>query len=104
MSLSVSFPRYKHTATLRQAGLQAPILLVWSALATCVVVSSLILSQWRLVYTLDDPYIHLAVANVITQGGYGVNLSEYSAPSSSILYALLDFKPTLPERVKLTIF
>ncbi len=40
-------------------------------------------------YTLDDPYIHLAMAENILKGHYGVNLSEYSAPSSSILWPFL---------------
>lgn len=40
-------------------------------------------------YTLDDPYIHLAVAENILRGGYGVNLGEYSSPSSSILWPFL---------------
>ena len=40
-------------------------------------------------YTLDDPYIHLALAENILQGHYGVNAAEYSAPSSSILWPLL---------------
>ncbi len=43
----------------------------------------------RLVFTLDDPYIHLAVANHILSGGYGVNASEYSSPSSSIIWPYL---------------
>lgn len=41
------------------------------------------------VYTLDDPYIHLEVANNILHGNYGINLSEMSAPSSSILWPFL---------------
>ena len=41
------------------------------------------------VYTLDDPYIHLAVAEEIARGGYGVNPGEPSAPSSSVLWPLL---------------
>lgn len=46
-------------------------------------------SDGRLIYTLDDPYIHLAVAETILQGGYGVNAAEYASPSSSILYPFL---------------
>ena len=42
-----------------------------------------------LTYTLDDPYIHLAVAESILAGGYGINPGEYASPSSSILYPLL---------------
>lgn len=41
------------------------------------------------VYTLDDPYIHLALAESILQGGYGINAGEYASPSSSILYPFL---------------
>lgn len=41
------------------------------------------------VYTLDDPYIHLALAENMIRGHYGVNLSEPSAPASSILWPLL---------------
>ncbi len=40
-------------------------------------------------FTLDDPYIHLALAENILQGHYGVNTQEYSAPSSSILWPLI---------------
>lgn len=55
-------------------------------------------SLWRndghLIYSLDDPYIHLSVAETILDGGYGVNRDEYASPSSSILYPLL---LTIPE-------
>lgn len=41
-------------------------------------------------YTLDDPYIHLAVAeNLVEHGTYGVNPAEVAAPSSSILWPFL---------------
>lgn len=41
-------------------------------------------------FTLDDPYIHLALAeNLWEQGHYGVNAQEYSAPSSSIVWPFL---------------
>jgi hypothetical protein len=41
-------------------------------------------------YTLDDPYIHLALAeNLARHGHYGLNLEDYSSPSSSILWPLL---------------
>ncbi|HVK99996.1 MAG TPA: hypothetical protein VM553_09295, partial [Dongiaceae bacterium] len=42
-----------------------------------------------LVYALDDPYIHLALAENIWHGHYGINVSEFSAPSSSILWPFL---------------
>ncbi|RYH10669.1 hypothetical protein [Tropicimonas sp. IMCC6043] len=34
-------------------------------------------------YPLDDVYIHLAVAEQIASGGYGVNPGEYASASSS---------------------
>ena len=37
-----------------------------------------------LIYSLDDPYIHLALARTIQQGGYGINVGEWASPSSSI--------------------
>ncbi|NOT84588.1 MAG: hypothetical protein HOP02_07375 [Methylococcaceae bacterium] len=40
-------------------------------------------------YTLDDPYIHLALARNIAHGHYGININEASAPSSSILWPFL---------------
>jgi hypothetical protein len=41
------------------------------------------------VYSLDDPYIHLALARQILHGHYGINPSEFAAPSSSILWPFL---------------
>ncbi len=41
------------------------------------------------VYTLDDPYIHMALAEHLKEGHYGVNAGEFSAPSSSILWPFL---------------
>ena len=40
-------------------------------------------------YPLDDVYIHLAMAEQIVAGGYGVNAGEYASASSSPLYSLL---------------
>lgn len=40
-------------------------------------------------YGLDDPYIHLAIAEEIARGGYGVNPGEFAAASSSIAYPFL---------------
>ncbi len=37
-------------------------------------------------FTLDDPYIHLAMAEEIGRGGYGVNPGEAASASSSVLY------------------
>jgi hypothetical protein len=40
-------------------------------------------------YSLDDPYIHLALSESIVRGGYGINVGEVAAPSSSILFPFL---------------
>jgi hypothetical protein len=40
-------------------------------------------------YTLDDPYIHMALAENLARGHFGVNLGEVSNPSSSILWPWL---------------
>ena len=40
-------------------------------------------------YTLDDPYIHLAMSEQIANGEYGVNAGEYASASSSIIFPFL---------------
>src|SRR4051812_19430975 len=40
-------------------------------------------------YPLDGPYIHLALADQILHGHYGLNPDEPASPSSTILYPLL---------------
>ncbi|WP_085909343.1 hypothetical protein [Kiloniella majae] len=64
-------------------------LFVWIFLSALVIGSSIWLSEGHLIYTLDDPYIHLSVAENIIRGGYGVNTNEFASPSSSILYPLI---------------
>ena len=51
--------------------------------------SVMLLNDGLLVYTLDDPYIHLALAENIRQGHYGINMGEFSAPSSSPLWPFI---------------
>jgi len=41
------------------------------------------------IYALDDAYIHLALAENIARGHYGINAIEASSPSSSILWPFL---------------
>lgn len=65
------------------------VLWLWLLLLSLELAACLYLSGGRLVFTLDDPYIHLAVADRILSGGYGVNASEYSSPSSSIVWPYL---------------
>lgn len=40
-------------------------------------------------YALDDPYIHLAMAEQLAHGHYGINATELSSPSSSVLWPFL---------------
>ena len=40
-------------------------------------------------YALDDPYIHLALAQHLRHGFYGLNPGEYTSPSSSIVWPFL---------------
>lgn len=60
--------------------------LIWVSLFAAELVASMVQCDFRLIFTLDDPYIHLAVADQILSGGYGVNAGEYSSPSSSIIW------------------
>lgn len=62
---------------------------LWLVLFTIAVIGSLYLCDFHLILTLDDPYIHLAVADQILAGGYGVNNGEWSSPSSSIIWPYL---------------
>ena len=61
----------------------------WGVVSLIVILTSLNSTDGRLIYTLDDPFISLKLANVILGGGYGINASEYSSPSSSILYPVM---------------
>ncbi len=40
-------------------------------------------------YVLDDPYIHLALAEQIAHGHYGINPGETTSPASSLLWPFL---------------
>lgn len=61
-----------------------PFVLVAAVLATI-----LALNHGRFVYALDDVYIHLAMAENLLRGSYGVNLGEAASASSSPLYPWL---------------
>lgn len=54
-----------------------------------LVVAALHATGGHLVYSQDDPYIHLAMSEEIARGGYGVNTGEWASASSSILFPVL---------------
>lgn len=62
---------------------------IWAISFALFVFFIVYVCQGNLVYTLDDPYIHLSVAEIIVRGGYGVNYEEFSTPSSSIIYPFI---------------
>lgn len=56
--------------------------------------AGLVLATWlacggRFFYSLDDAYIHLALAAQLAHGHYGINPGEAAAPSSSVLWPFL---------------
>ncbi len=54
-----------------------------------LVAVSMILNNGVFEYALDDVYIHLAMAEQLFAGGYGVNAGEIASAASSPLYPLL---------------
>lgn len=65
-----------------------PVTLLLLAVAVPLAVS-IHMNQGHFLYTLDDPYIHMALARGISSGHYGINDAENTAPSSSILWPLI---------------
>lgn len=63
--------------------------LLFSLAVLILLTTATTLTGGHLVYALDDPYIHLALARQIALGHYGINPGEFAAPASSILYPLL---------------
>ena len=61
-------------------------LLVVGAILLCLILSIVKLNGGNFLYTMDDPYITLAVSDQIRHGNYGVNPGEHAAASSSILF------------------
>ena len=67
----------------------ARIAFVWAALLGAEAAAVLLACRGLFFFSLDDPYIHLAVAHNLLHGVYGVNANEVSSPSSSILWPWL---------------
>jgi len=67
----------------------AATLLLWATIAT-LLLQSLKLNQGHLVYALDDPYIHMAIAkNFARHGVWGVTPYQFTSTSSSPLWTFL---------------
>jgi len=75
-----------HQAAVARIQPSTVAMLAWLGLLAMEIIAILVLCDARLFFTLDDAYIHLAVADQILSGGYGVNSGEYSSPSSSIIW------------------
>lgn len=79
-----------HAAREPGAGGLAPFAIAVSlAVFAAMQVAALSRVGWMFEYPLDDPYIHLAMAEQIARGGYGINPGEYASAASSALYPLL---------------
>ena len=74
-----------------RADLRLPMIAALTVAALLAVQVGLVLVRLdgHFSYTLDDPYIHLALASQIAQGHYGLAPGVPAAPSSSILYPFL---------------
>jgi hypothetical protein len=79
-------PRSQSVETSTRLWLIAAVALLPLAVLLWAVMSR---TDGQFTYTLDDPYIHLALARNIWNGHYGINSVEPSAPSSSILWPFL---------------
>jgi hypothetical protein len=74
------------TISARLAGLCAAFYLMLTA---ALLLSILHRTGGHFVYALDDPYIHLALAENLAHGHYGLNATEFASPASSILWPFL---------------
>ena len=66
-----------------------PAIAILLAAFSLILLQILRLNQGFFTYILDDAYIHLALAENIAKGTYGVNPGEFAATSSSILWPFL---------------
>jgi len=68
----------------------AAALVAGGAVVAAMLGASLRANQGHLVYALDDPYIHMALArNLAREGVWGVTRHEYTAASSSPLWTMV---------------
>src|SRR6476469_58646 len=83
----ITVPLPGKSDSVRPVAAFAVILLL--ALCAIELAAIVMMNSGRFVYTLDDAYIHLAMAENIGLGHYGVNPGELSAPASSIIWPFL---------------
>jgi hypothetical protein len=70
----------------REPAIVVSVLLVGMIAALLAIV---IRTREHFFYTLDAAYIHMALADQIAAGNYGINPGEAAAPSSTIIYPFL---------------
>jgi hypothetical protein len=80
---------------LDQRRFQSIVTALYAVGAITLVILSVAAADGHLVYSLDDPYIHLALAESIASGGHGVNAGEFASPSSSVIFPLIMAVTTL---------
>src|SRR5438046_3919544 len=61
----------------------------FTLLCAATFIAILRLNHGTFTYTLDDPYLHLSLAENIAAGHYGINRDDVAAPSSSVLWPYL---------------
>lgn len=89
--LALAPPAHRPAARARETGTTTAAILAGLVLALFLVALAgvLMATGGAVLYTLDDPYIHLALAEELLKGHYGINPGEAASASSSILYPLL---------------
>ncbi|MCB1735155.1 MAG: hypothetical protein H6981_08445 [Gammaproteobacteria bacterium] len=65
--------------------LRVSLTILWGLIGA-ELLAILVANDGQFLFTLDDPYIHLALAENLWQGNYGVNVGEVSSPASSVLW------------------
>ncbi len=89
MRTSASLPLDRQPSYLAAMRFEGAVLLAYLFGLAILLGLTLWLNGGRFAYTLDDAYVHLALAENIPLGHYGLNLEEPSSPSSSILWPFL---------------
>jgi hypothetical protein len=65
------------------------VLAATGAILLGLVLAILKLNNGTFIYSMDDPYIALALSDQISHGNYGINAGQHAAPASSILFPFL---------------